>query len=354
MDHRSGTCLLSAIIAMSCGCARPFPPDHSRIIEPQGLVHRFSSMPLIVVENQPTAPFRLSPEERQALEKAREKFNKAREERVSEIRERRMSGGNSPGAMAVDCVVKTYIIFSPLCIVIVPVAYGTGTLVEHGRASRSQPYVPALPSQEELSAAHQKVLSHVTATGIAYRLGTPPSDREGDSAHQFPRLVITPSFVTFGAERSFLIKFLVQGQPSADVTWPQTEHSYQVSYYPSTERLMAELSQGEGRLAESISTTYGLWAYGGPERTTANTVPKKAPRNSASYRPISNPGAVAGLPGVVEQQPRLHNHGCAPFNARVGNTYQRADGSRVAIARLLGETSACEGARPIAVEFEAP
>ena len=355
MGRRSGTYLLSVVIAITCGCAKPFPPDDSRISESQGFAHRFSSAPRIVVDELPIASFRLSPEERQAMEKAREEFNKAREERVSQVREQRMSGRNSPGGMTFECVISTLIIFSPLCIFLVPAAYGTGTLVEHARASRREPYVPALPSEQELLAAHEKILSHVSATGIAYRLHTPPSDREMSSADQFPRLVITPSFVTFSGERTFVIKFLVQGQPSADVSWPQTEHIYRVGYYQDTQRLLSELSQGEARLAESISVTYGLWAYGGPERRTApRAAPNKAPRYSGyfGYYQPAKPGTAAGPPGLIEQEPPLHNHGCAPFNARVGNTYQRADGSRAAIVRILGELPACAGARPIAVEIE--
>ncbi len=176
---RSVACLLSVFIAMTCGCAKPYPPGDSRVHEPRGFVHRFSSVPRIVVEDQPIASFRLSPEERQAMEKAREEFNKAREERVDRLTAQRMSGRNSVEGMTLDCVVQTFIIFSPLCIVIVPVAYGTGTVIEGRRASRHEPYMPALPSQQELLAVHEKILSHVTATGIAYRLGDSPSDREG-------------------------------------------------------------------------------------------------------------------------------------------------------------------------------
>jgi hypothetical protein len=227
------------------------------------------------------------------------------------------------------------IIFSPLCIFLVPVAYGTGTIVEGRRASRSEPYMPALPSEQELLAVHEKILSHVTATGIAYRLGDSSSDGQGSDAAQFPRLVITPSFVAFNAERNFVIRFLVQGHPSAGVSWRQTEHSYQFGYYENTQRLMSELSQAEARLAESISITYGL--PGAPERRTATN-----PLRTASGSPA----------GVVEQNPWLDKPGCAPFNARVGNTYQREGGGRVAIVRLLGESPACPGARPIAVEIE--
>jgi len=330
MGRPSVACLLSVVIAMTCGCAKPYPPGESRIDEPQGFVHRFSTMPRLVVEEQPVPSFRLSPEERQALEKARDEFNKARDERVSQITDSKMSGRNSPEGMIAECVIRTLVILSPLCIFIVPVAYGTGTLVEHGKASRSQPFVAALPSEAELLAVHEKILIHVTAAGIADRLRAPGSDRKGSSADQFPRLLITPSFVTFGTERTFQVRFLVQGQPSADVSWPQTEHVFHVGYYQDAQRLISELSQGEARLAESISTTYGLWAYGGPERQTA----------------------APSLAGVVEQEPRLQKHGCAPYHAQVGGRYLREDGSRVTIVRLLGESPACLGARPIAVEIE--
>jgi len=335
MCRQSGTYLLSVVVAVTCGCARPLPPADSRISEPQGFVHRFYSMPRIIVEDRPTAPFRVSPEERQAIEKAREEFNQARDERVSRLTDQGMSRRDSVEGMTLDCVVIwTMIILSPLCLLVVPVTYGTATLIERKRASRSQPYMPALPSEQELSAVHEKILRHVTANGIADRLRAPASGREGSRADPFPRLLITPSFVTFSPERTFLVKFLVQGQPSADVSWPQTEHVYHVGYHQNAQRLMTELTQGEARLAESISTTYGLWSYGG--------------------RQPSKPQAAAGLPGVVEQEPRLHNHGCAPSDARVGNTYQRADGSRVAIVRIVGKSPACaRGARPLAVEIEA-
>ena len=79
MGRPSVAYLLSAVIVMTSGCAKPLPPGHSRISEPQGFVHRFSSMPSIVVENQPAAPFRLSPEERQALEGLFEKIPKLKD-----------------------------------------------------------------------------------------------------------------------------------------------------------------------------------------------------------------------------------------------------------------------------------
>jgi hypothetical protein len=198
------------------------------------------------------------------MEKAREEFNQAREERIDRVVDQRMSGRNSVGGMTVECVVVTLIILSPLCLVIVPLAYGTGTFVEGRMASRTEPYMPALPSDQELLAVHEKILSHVTATGIAQRLGDPSSDGEASGAAQFPRLVITPPFVAYTAERHFLIKFLVQGRPSAEVSWPQTEHSYQFGSDQDAQRLMSELSQAEARLPESISTTYGL--RGAPER----------------------------------------------------------------------------------------
>jgi hypothetical protein len=260
---------------MTYGCAKPYPPGESRINEPQGFAHRFSSTPRIVVEQQPIASFRISPEQRQAMENAREEFNQAREERINRVVDQRMSGRNSLGGMTLECVIVTLIILSPLCLVIVPLAYGTGTFVEGRRASRTEPYMPALPSDQELLAVHEKILSHVSAKGIASRLGDPSSDGEASGAAQFPRLVITPAFVSFTAERNFLIKFLVQGRPSAEVSWPQTEHGYQFGYDQNAQHLMSELSQAEARLAESISTTYGL--PGAPERRTATACPAARP-----------------------------------------------------------------------------
>jgi hypothetical protein len=198
------------------------------------------------------------------MEKAREEFNQAREERIDRVVDQRMSGRNSVGGMTLECVLVTLIILSPLCLIIVPLAYGTGTFVEGKRASRTEPYMPALPTDQELLAVHEKISSHVSAKGIASRLGDSSSDREASAAAPFPRLVITPSLVAFTAERVFLIKFLVQGRPSAEVSWPQTEHSYQFGYDQDAQRLMSELSQAEARLAESISATYGL--PGAPER----------------------------------------------------------------------------------------
>jgi len=54
--------------------------------------------------------------------------------------------------------------------------------------------------------------------------------------------------------------------------------------------------------------------------------------------------------GIVEQTPKLQDHGCAPFNARAGSTYQHEDGRKVAIIRIVGESPQCPGARPLAVE----
>jgi hypothetical protein len=158
--------------------------------------------------------------------------------------------------------------------------------------------------------------------------------------------------VTFTAERTFVIKFLVRGHPSAEVSWPQTEHGYEFGYYHARQPLLSELRLGEARLAESISATYGLWAYGAPERRTVpNTAPPPGPRYSQAYVP-SKPGSSSAPAGVIEQEPPLAGHGCAPFNAYLGSTYYRADGSRVAIMRILGESPACTGARPLAVEVQ--
>lgn len=64
-----------------------------------------------------------------------------------------------------------------------------------------------------------------------------------------------------------------------------------------------------------------------------------------------NPIYASGLAGVIEQDPKLEGHGCAPFNARDGNTYLHETGRRVEIVQILGESPQCPGARPLAVKL---
>ena len=54
---------------------------------------------------------------------------------------------------------------------------------------------------------------------------------------------------------------------------------------------------------------------------------------------------------VIEQSPKLANHGCAPRNAVVGSNYRHADGRSIAIAEVLGQSPRCTDERPIAVKF---
>jgi hypothetical protein len=69
--------------------------------------------------------------------------------------------------------------------------------------------------------------------------------------------------------------------------------------------------------------------------------PDSAQRNSAG--PTS-------LPAVVDQDPKLNGHGCAPSNATEGSSYRLEDKRRVTVNRVLGESPSCAGARPLAVE----
>ena len=66
------------------------------------------------------------------------------------------------------------------------------------------------------------------------------------------------------------------------------------------------------------------------------------------------PDAPASLAGIIEQDPKMENHGCAPFNARVGNVYAQENGRKVEIAAILEESPRCTGARPLAVRLAVP
>jgi hypothetical protein len=266
MVRRTGTCLLAVVIAMACGCAKPLPPAKSRITTAPEVFYLFSSMPRIDVEDRPSAPLNQDPQQMMALENARYEFNRAREERLREAGDRAMEG--RAAGMTFECIIRTLVIFSPLCIAIVPGGYQLGIAMEQGRASANEPYAPALPSHRELLAVHEQIVSNVTARGIAQRLRSTSPDSAARGADQFPRLlIIPPVFVTFTAERTFEITFLARGQPSADVTWPQTEHVFHVGYDEDRQRLKSELIRGEARLADAISGTYGLWLLG--DRTDA-------------------------------------------------------------------------------------
>lgn len=57
---------------------------------------------------------------------------------------------------------------------------------------------------------------------------------------------------------------------------------------------------------------------------------------------------------VVEQDPKMANHGCAISNATEGSVYTHENGRTVRIAKILGRTSGCYGSRPMAVELRTP
>lgn len=245
--------LISLSVATTGGCAaRPLPPPKS-YASTSGEVpsHRFSAMPHVTTDDQPIRFVGLTSADREAFEKERAAFEKARQERI-EYRANATRVGSEEKTV-VQCMFGMFIIFSPLCLFWVPAHHGFQSTVERGKASRAEPYLPSLPSDEELSRVEQKIKLKITAQGVARQLSR-LSDSRALYDRGFPRVLIRAESATFTPDRMITIKVVVQAEVEAGVTWPPTEHLYHLGYVENG--LDSGLNDAEASLAASISSTY--------------------------------------------------------------------------------------------------
>lgn len=337
---------LAAIVVLTSGCASPLAPPYSYWTQ-SGEVPRggLSGVPHVVTDDQPIRFVGLTSQERSEFDKRRESFEEERERRIEQRKAAQLGARNTPGSMFVECVVLTLVIFSPVCIVIVPVALIAAHTVEGRRAARREPYMLSLPSDRELAQVEEKVREDLAAAAIAKRM---LSDLEalGPAPHDggFPRLVIRTESATFTTDRMMTISVLAEAQPAAGVVWLPTEHRYHIGYADEAS-VKRGLTEARTSIAASILWTYGL-------RANPPEGPQSAPSSIRLTPQQASGTGLAGFPaGVLEQEPKVENQGCAPFNARVGGRYGHENGRAVRVRRILGESSNCPLARPMAVEL---
>jgi len=216
---------------------------------------------------------------------------------------------------------------------------------EGPRAARKEPYLPSLPSDKELSRIDSEIREHLGAAAIAKQMssslgaqGRAPNDGG------FPRLVIRTESATFTADRMMTISVLAEAQPAAGVVWLPTEHRYHIGYADEAS-VKRGLTEARTSIAASILWTYGL-------RANPPEGPQSAPSSIRLTPQEASGTGLAGFPaGVMEQEPKVENQGCAPFNAHAGGRYRHENGRAVRVQRILGESSNCPPARPMAVEL---
>jgi hypothetical protein len=247
------------------GCAARVQPPRSYVaVSGEVPVIGLPTTPYITTASQVITFVALTPEGRDAAEKSRRASEEGRQTRIDGAVEGAMSGRNSVGFMAVECAIRTLVIFSPICIVVVPAAQGIGLTVERTKASQRETYLPALPSDQELIRVEEKIKERITAQGLASavikRMGS-DSPRPGEI--EFPRLVIRTDSATFTPEGMITIKAIAQVETEAGITWRPTEHRYHLGY-AGENVLDRGLNQAEARLAENIASTYHLIAKRAP------------------------------------------------------------------------------------------
>jgi hypothetical protein len=250
--------LLIAVLAGSAGCARPLALPSSFTTQsgemPGG---GLPGVPHIIVDQQPVTFVGLDAAQREEFEKYRKAFDEARQQRIDERKTRNMGPRNTPEAMAVECIVKTLVVFSPLCLVIVPTALGVAHAVETPRAAKNEPYLPALPSDPELLLIGQKIKEELSAARLARQLAD-TLGAQAQATGEFPRLEVRATSAKFSTDRTIAIEVVVQAHPAAGVAWQPTQHRLQLSYAGDADMFAAGLKDGRTQLAESILSTYKL------------------------------------------------------------------------------------------------
>jgi hypothetical protein len=214
-------------------------------------------MPRITADQQPITFVGLDAAEREEFEKYRKAFDEARQQRIDERKTRNLGPRNTPGAMAVECVVRTLVVFSPLCIVVVPMALGLAHAIESPRAAKNEPYLPALPSDPELLLVGQKIKEELSADQLARQLAN-TLGAQTQATSEFPRLEVRVISAKFSTDRTIAIEAIVQAHPAAGVAWQPSQHRFQLGYTGDADRLAAGLKDGKTKLAESILSTYRL------------------------------------------------------------------------------------------------
>ena len=199
----------------------------------------------------------LSPAQREAFEKHREAFNEGRQQRVDARKKASLGTRNTPEGMIGDCVIQSLIIFSPICIVVVPLALAMAHSVEGPKASSRESYLPSLPSDLELSRLDEKIRQRLNADSLVRRLsGAVQLDERAISDDSQPRLLIRLQSATFTPDRMIVISVVVKAEPAASVIWPPTEHRYHLGYSGDEESLVRGLAEAEANLTYSILSTY--------------------------------------------------------------------------------------------------
>jgi len=250
--------LLIAVLAGSAGCARPLAPPPSYAAQSGEIPGSgLPGVPHITADQQPITFVGLDAAEREEFEKLRKAFDEARWQRIDERKTRNLGQRNTPESMAVECVFRTYVVFSPLCIVLVPTALGLAHAVETPRAAKNEPYLPALPSDPELLLIGQKIREELSAAQLARHLGNSLAVQD-QATGEYPRLEVRAQSAKFSADRAIAIEVVVQAHPAPGVAWQPTQHRFQLGYAGDPESLAAGLKEARAKLAESILSTYRL------------------------------------------------------------------------------------------------
>lgn len=239
---------LIAPLLLSFGCAKPVMPPAASYGETIGAPPGagFSAIPQIIADERPIIFVGLTDAQREAFERYREKFDEDREQRIQQ------RAPNAADPM-VRCVFATLIIFSPVCLVVVPWA-----LRLEGRYY-DEPYMPSLPSDRELRRVEAKIKENFTAASIVRRVTSAYDQERGErQSIGYPRLGVVASSATFTPERMILLRVFVNAEPSTDVAWQPTEHRYHLSYPEDEASLVRGLAEAEASVAKGILSTYRL------------------------------------------------------------------------------------------------
>jgi hypothetical protein len=256
---RLGVWTLIAAQVVTSGCASALPPPSSYVTQSgHAFGSRFSVVPHVLADDQPIQFVGLTSEERKAFEEHSESFDENRRQRIERRKIAQLGPRNTPENMIEECVIRALIIFSPVCIVIVPVALIAANTFEGRRAARREPYLPSLPSDRELSGINEKIRQHLTAAAIAERVSTGlQAQGQTRSENRFPRLVIRAESAKFWSNRTIELRFDVRAQTADGETSSPTEHRYHLGYDGDDRKLVRGLREAEDRLAISILYIYG-------------------------------------------------------------------------------------------------
>lgn len=267
-------CWLIALVVAVQGCAGPVlmpiapPPHYLGVLPAQGDVPgNLPGVPQVVAHDAPLRSVGPGPEERARFERQREAFNAAQKEKEA-------GGGQSGGASPdyrtedwVQCVVKTLVVFSPLCLILVPIADSVvRPLIAAPRNAvvAYKPYMPDLPPDSEVEFMGKLINEEMTAPRVAVGVENEFRTHYGPAHSEYPRLSISAGTATleFLPAAPFTlvatISFVVQAEPVFGVTWPPTEHRYVARAIRDRSDLAWAVGQAETRLADSILATYRL------------------------------------------------------------------------------------------------